>query len=264
MNDMKQTNHLKPRDILHGQMVHLRPPQIDELSFIRKLWSDPKTMTAVGGPVDLSESKALKWFTHMVDPGGPANCYCLILNKEDIPVGEISFHSWDPDKRTAELNVKVLASHRGHGYAKDALRIFLEFFFRRVEGCVMTDDVAVRAVETAAVVFAVEPVSRLRQFIRKRAEQKDLNNLYVSDGFNHALPFPDSFADVIITSHALGWKLQKELKEFKRVVKKPGVIIHCPGTAVGSEENTHKILTNAPWLYRYSEYNEPDGCKRKY
>jgi hypothetical protein len=91
-----------------------------------------------------------------------------------------------------------------------------------------------------------------------------LRNLYVVDGFGHSLPFPDSFADVLITSHALGWKLAEELTEFERVVEKPGAIIHCPGTAVGTEEDRHAELISAPWGYQFSEFDEADGRKRKY
>jgi SAM-dependent methyltransferase len=127
-----------------------------------------------------------------------------------------------------------------------------------------TGRVALEAADTAALVFAVEPVSRLRQFIRTEARSRALRNLYVVDGLGHSLPFPDSFADVIITSHALGWRLTEELAEFERVVEKPGTIIHCPGTAVGAEKDRHAELISAPWGYRFSEFDEADGRKRKY
>ena len=127
-----------------------------------------------------------------------------------------------------------------------------------------TGRVALEAAETAALVFAVEPVSRLRQFIRTEARSRGLRNLYVVDGFGHSLPFPDSFANVLITSHALGWRLTEELAEFERVVHKSGTIIHCPGTAVGVEEDQHAELISAPWGYQFSEFDEADGRKRKY
>jgi RimJ/RimL family protein N-acetyltransferase len=78
----------------------------------------------------------------MVDPGSSTNCYCLIFNMKDIPVGEISFHHWDAETRSADLNVKILDLHRGNGYGKDALLTFLTFFFEIVGGRLMRDDVA--------------------------------------------------------------------------------------------------------------------------
>jgi RimJ/RimL family protein N-acetyltransferase len=144
MSDMKENGHLSPGDLLQGRRVYLRLPRVDELSFIRTLWADPETMAPVGGPVDFPETKARTWFARMVDPGGPSNCYCLIFNQDDVPVGEISFHRWDPEARSAGLNVKVLAAHRGNGYAKAALRTFLACFFGQIDGRLITDNVAIR------------------------------------------------------------------------------------------------------------------------
>ena len=142
MNDTKHSNHLAPSDVIDGQKVYLRLPRVDEIPFIRTLWGDSETMASVGGPADFPEPRARKWFARMVEPGGPANCYCLIFNQEDNPVGEISFHQWDSNERSARLNVKMLASRRGQGYAKNALRAFLACFFGQIGARVMTDDVA--------------------------------------------------------------------------------------------------------------------------
>lgn len=142
MKKSLQSRHLATTDVLQGKKVCLRLPRVDELPFIRTLWSDPDTMVSVGGPADFPEAKAKKWFERMVEPGGQSNCYCLILDQSDTPVGEISFHQWNPEQRSAELNVKILAACRGHGYAKDALCTFLKFYFGQVGGRLMTDDIA--------------------------------------------------------------------------------------------------------------------------
>ena len=142
MNGIEHDHYLSPIGILHGKNVYLRKPQIDELVFIRRLWGDRDTMAPVGGPIDLPDAKAKDWFARMIEPGSLSNCYFLIFTDSDLPVGEISFHNWNPDQRSAHLNVKILASCRGHGYAKDALRRFLKFFFLRVGGQLMIDDVA--------------------------------------------------------------------------------------------------------------------------
>jgi len=134
--------YLAQDTILSGHLVYLRLPRVDELSFIRTLWADPETMKPVGGPVILSDAQAEQWFSRMIDPGSSANCYCLIFNMDDIPVGEISFHHWNAETLSADLNVKILDLHRRNGYGKDALQIFLSFFFGNVGGWLMCDDVA--------------------------------------------------------------------------------------------------------------------------
>ena len=143
MDELKQVNHLSALDILRGTNVSLSPPRIDDLVFTRALWSDADTMEVVGGIVELSQEKAKKRFADLVDFGGPGNNYCLILNEHGEPVGEVSFHRFDPITRSAGLNIKVLASHRGLGYGKDALATFLAFFFGPVGGRVMTDNVGI-------------------------------------------------------------------------------------------------------------------------
>ena len=142
MTDTQQSSHLATTDVLHASTVYLRTPRAEELTFIRSLWSDPDTMAPVGGTTEFPESEARDWFVRMVEPGSPSNCYCLICSQDDVPVGEISFHNWDSKQRSADLNVKVLATCRGQGYAKAALRAFLEFFFARVGGELMSDEVA--------------------------------------------------------------------------------------------------------------------------
>ena len=142
MSERKQTQHLGLAEVLQGERVSLRPPRFEELSFIRALWADPETMAPVGGPRSLPEARGQAWFASMVDPGDSTNCYCLIFNQEDIPVGEISFHRWDQLERSARLNIRVLATHRGCGYGKDALRTFLAWFFGPAGGRTMTDNVS--------------------------------------------------------------------------------------------------------------------------
>ncbi len=167
----------------------------------------------------------------------------LVYNKCPEVYDRLPFHGWDFGEVTSITSLKdKIAIDGGSG----------------------TGRVALEAAGQAALVYAVEPVARLREFIRAKAKERALTNIYVVDGFLHALPFPDRFADVIITSHALGWQLTAELTEFERVVKRPGVIIHCPGTMVGAEEAQHETLISPPWSYDFLYVQEADGAKRKY
>ena len=135
-----KTRHLGTDEVLQGEMVYIRPPRFEELSFVRRLWAHPETMAPVGGTHRLTDPE--NFYERMVDPGDSANCYCLIFSRDNVPLGEISFHRWDQNERSAELNIKVHAVHRGHGYGSDALRTFLDWFFRPAGGNRITDNVA--------------------------------------------------------------------------------------------------------------------------
>ena len=108
----------------------------------------------------------------------------LVYNKCPEVYDSLAFHKWGFAEVTSvvALNEKVVID-AGSG----------------------TGRVALEAAHTARHVFAVEPVGRLRQFIRSKAAAAGLKNLFVLDGFLDAIPLPDAFADVLITSHALGW-----------------------------------------------------------
>lgn len=128
-----------------------------------------------------------------------------------------------------------------------------------------TGRVALEAATMASAVVAVEPVPRLRHFIRDKAARSGRRNIRVVAGFGHDVPLPDDFADVVITSHALGWRLEDELAEFERVAAPGGYIIHCPGTAeIAAEEQQHRRLIEPAWSYQFARYREADGWKRKY
>jgi ubiquinone/menaquinone biosynthesis C-methylase UbiE len=168
----------------------------------------------------------------------------LIYNKCPEAYDKLEFHDWDFREVTiiTPLNGKTV-----------------------IDGGAGTGRVTLEAGHIASHVYAIEPVGRLRRFIREKAADAYLDNIFVLEGFLHAIPLPDNFADVLITSHALGWQLENELREFERVVKKGGYIIHCPGTAeVAEEEDQHYRLISPGWGYEFSRYREADGWKRKY
>lgn len=168
----------------------------------------------------------------------------LVYNKCPEVYDAAPFHQWDFAEITgvASLDGKVV-----------------------VDAGAGTGRVALEAANAAKWVFAVEPVATLRRFIARKAQRHGLDNLFVIDGFLHAIPLPDHFADVLITSHALGWQLEEELAEFERVVKAGGHIIHCPGTADGpADDATHQVLTSSRWRYDWAGYDDADGPKRKY
>jgi RimJ/RimL family protein N-acetyltransferase len=125
-----------------GNDVELRPPTENDLLFIRWLWSDPETMKPVGGPVYMTDHESQHWFVAMISPGSPTDCYRLIFNDKNEPVGEISFHKLNFITMTAEFNIKIASPNRGKGYARQAMIQFLNFFFNQLGGRLMLDDVA--------------------------------------------------------------------------------------------------------------------------
>lgn len=122
--------------------VYLKTLQWEDMAFVRQLWADPETMAPVGGVVLLSDEQAEQWFNRMTDPANESDCYRLVVNEDGQCVGEVSSHRLDRATMTGQFNLKICHAHRRKGYAQEAMRLFLDYFFGAYGGQVMIDSVA--------------------------------------------------------------------------------------------------------------------------
>ena len=114
-------------------------------------------------------------------------------------------------------------------------------------------------------VYAIEPITGFRNFIRKKANKEKCRNIYAIDGFLDSIPLPENSFDILFTSNAIGWNLEKELREIERVVKPNGQAIHIMRTSDNETENPfHKRLISSDWNYDLYKYPSADGLKLKY
>jgi SAM-dependent methyltransferase len=117
----------------------------------------------------------------------------------------------------------------------------------------------------AQTVYAIEPISSFRNFIREKASRVKYKNLYVIDGFLDTIPFPDHTLDILFTSNAIGWNIEQELPEIERVVKPGGQAIHIMRVNENISENpVHEILISSKWNYVFSKTVNENGLKLKY
>ena len=127
-----------------------------------------------------------------------------------------------------------------------------------------TGRVAFAVAPLAQHVFAVEPVAALRQYMRSKATRLGIENLFVLDGFLHAIPLPDGGVDLLVSRQAIGWKFSEELVEVERVVKPGGIALHIlalPHPAP-SDDEYHQVL--AAHGYTADSYQEGATLNRKY
>jgi RimJ/RimL family protein N-acetyltransferase len=162
--------------------IELRQPNENDMQFIRWLWSDPETMKPVGGPIYLTAEQAQHWFNRMIKPGSTSECYCLIFNSENEPIGEISFHRLDSVSMRGEFNVKIASTKQGKGYAKKAMLLFLDFFFNKLGGQVMIDNIALDNFKGQQVLlrFGFEHDLNESSVFRVVITSDRFNNLYAS------------------------------------------------------------------------------------
>lgn len=113
----------------------------------------------------------------------------------------------------------------------------------------------------AQVVFAVEPVGNLRDYLKEKARAHGAE-VYAVDGTITAIPFPEGFANVVMGGHVFGDAPEDELQEMLRVTRPGGLVILCPGNNdVDDAVHTYLVGQGANW----GRFEEPrDGIKRKY
>ncbi|MDR2515487.1 MAG: class I SAM-dependent methyltransferase [Christensenellaceae bacterium] len=101
---------------------------------------------------------------------------------------------------------------------------------------------AFAAAERAAFVYASEPVSTLRAFLREKIAKEGIQNLRVADGFITALPYPDDLFDIVLCGHVLGDDWDAEIAEISRVCKDGGWLVQCPGGQKGKTDSPELLL----------------------
>lgn len=115
-------------------------PTTDDYSNVKSIWEDPETMAAIGGVFSISNDKYLKWLDSMTFRNKHKNCYFLIMLGE-LCLGEVSFHRFNNNLKTAELNIKIKSIYRKQGYGKKALDYILNIFFIEWDGNEMIDNI---------------------------------------------------------------------------------------------------------------------------
>jgi len=116
----------------------------------------------------------------------------------------------------------------------------------------------------AQTVFAVEPLSSFRTFMKEKAVKMAMKNLYVMDGTLDSVPLPDHSLDVLITSNAIGWNLSDELVEIERVIKPGGYAIHLLQSMEQLENPFHEELISSPWSYTCLQDKDEMKMKLRY
>lgn len=140
----------------------------------------------------------------------------------------------------------------------------------RVDGAVVIDAgagtgrVSFAVAPLARHVFAVEPVGTLRRYMRDRAIREGVSNVYVVDGFLHAMPIPDESADILVTCHSIGWSLRRELAEIERVLRRGGVAVHLFGVEAAGPLDGSLFRTLVHDGYRHDVHQVADRRMHRY
>jgi len=121
-----------------SEHLDLKEPKPQDYSLVKSIWEDEATMAAVGGIWPLSYDDYKRWYEEIIVNGRKQHRYYLIM-LGDKCVGEVSFHRYNPEQKTAELNIKVKYNWRHQGIGHWALLYLLDIFFNEWNGEAMLD-----------------------------------------------------------------------------------------------------------------------------
>ena len=125
-----------------------------------------------------------------------------------------------------------------------------------------TGRLALIAAKKAATVYAVEPVTNLREYLQDKARKQGLRHVFAVDGLITDLPFADGFADITMGGHVFGDQPEEEYVEMVRVTKPGGLLILCPGSTDREDERYRFLIGKG---FEWSRFEEPGaGVVRKY
>jgi RimJ/RimL family protein N-acetyltransferase len=150
---VKDTDLDFSRYFWQGEKVRLRPLRIEdaEQSFIDSLDSPSRQLLQLGIELPTSVEflrSALEKYVGCKDADGVI--VFAIENLEGVNVGGLSLHSRDQKNGRFSFGVVVVRQHRRKGYAQDAVRILLRYWFweRRYQkcnsACVHTNEASIR------------------------------------------------------------------------------------------------------------------------
>lgn len=113
--------------------------------------------------------------------GDGCNVYCLVYNENQRPVGEISFHCYDENEKSASFNIKIQARYRGKGYAKATMDLMLGYYFNEFGGEVMIDEVINERGIRVLMSYGFEKVDKTEVGILLRLTKDKFNQIQKSD-----------------------------------------------------------------------------------
>lgn len=146
-----------------GEFVSIQAPLYDEMPEVAKLWADAQTMKAVGGAIVFSKERWKDWYRQMVEPTDGQNQYCLVYNQSNEVVGEVSFHRFNQIFKMADFNIKIYDHHRRKGYAKEAMRLMMDYYFNEFGGEILRDEVINEKGQQALSNFGFEMMMKTEQ-----------------------------------------------------------------------------------------------------
>lgn len=116
---------------ISNENIKIETIKAEDMDFIQKLWADEESMLAAGGVYIIKDQDKETMFT-ILNKGEDINNHYIVFNDTEA-VGDMTIRKFD-EKKTAQLDMKILHAMRNKGYGKAALKLVLDHFFNTLGG----------------------------------------------------------------------------------------------------------------------------------
>jgi len=221
--------------------------------------------------IALHANPAVRWYFEHLCP----ECVHTIAE-----ITEIAASASTGDVRRAEVTVlasvedfvtyttpEVMATRCNFIYGWDPARLFQMADFT---GKTVLDvgsgsgRLAFAAAERAEWVYASEPVTTLREYMRGKIAREGISNVRVLDGMADALPFPDDTFDIVMSGHVVGDDYDGEIAELARVCKHGGWLLNCRGDEAKSHKPSEELIARGWEEMHYVGSFGGDVCRYRW
>lgn len=118
---------------LKSKSIVLRHLEERDMLYIQKLWSDEETMLTSGGVFDLKDCDISKMFSILRKDDESINNH-FIIETENKYVGDFNTRNYFSNDKKVQIDLKIEYVERNKGYGKEALILYLDYFFNEVRG----------------------------------------------------------------------------------------------------------------------------------
>ncbi len=140
MTDQPQAPSLS---IWQGRKVCLRAVEPEDWAVFHA--NDADTEAQRSGyeiPFPRSQADSREWAVREAKAAGDQHQYRFVIERlqDPVVVGTLNTHGCNPRNGTFEYGIALFRPHWGHGYAKEAIRLTLQYFFNelRYQKCNVT------------------------------------------------------------------------------------------------------------------------------
>lgn len=165
----------------NGKIAYIKKPMFDELSFVKELWGNKENMGELGEAYSFPKEKWEMFYKKMVQPTDGKNFYCLVYTTDDKAIGEVSFHGYNSATKVARINIKIHHEYRRQGYAEEALRLLLEYYFLEFGGEAIIDTVKTNEAKSLLKKVGFEEINNFRKQYTYKLTKKNFLNCKINN-----------------------------------------------------------------------------------